>query len=89
MVDTTIQKFCDNIAVQNERSAQTVCYFLQDLETFSTGVLQISPTELIKRLKEGTATDEPKEEQPHTILQRYAASVPTSGDTGAIAGRAG
>lgn len=73
MVDPTIKKFCDNMAVQNERSAVTVGYFLQDLENFSTQELKLTPTELVAKLKEGTATVDPKEEQPYIILQQYAA----------------
>ncbi|HEX9677376.1 hypothetical protein [Nitrososphaera sp.] len=71
--DKTIMDFCDNLAVQNEGTAKTVKYFLQDLEGFSTSELQLTPTELIKRIKEGTATDDPKEEQVYRVLQKYAA----------------
>jgi hypothetical protein len=73
VLDETLRKFCDNLAVQNEGSARTVQYYLQDLEAFSTSDFHMSPTELIKRLKEGTATEDPKEEQPYVVLQRHAA----------------
>lgn len=73
MADRIIQRFLDNIALQNGRSAQVVGYFLNDFEAFIKEHMKSTPSDLIKGLKEGTATDDPKEEQPYIILQKYAA----------------
>lgn len=72
MSDQAVQKFVDVLATQNERSAETVGWYLRDFETFAKGQLKTTPIELIKKIKEGTATDDPKEEQPYRILQQYA-----------------
>jgi len=73
MADHAIQKFLDNLAIQNAKSAETVSYYLKDLDAFSNSQLRLSVADLIKRIKEGVATDDPKEEQPYRILQQYAA----------------
>lgn len=72
MTDAAIAKYLDTLATQNEGSAETVGYYLKDLETFATKQLKTTPSELIRNLKAGTATEDPKEEQPYHILQQYA-----------------
>ena len=73
VVDTSIAKFLDNLATQNEKSAETVGYFLRDWEVFVTSQLKTTPSELVRKIKDGTATADPKEEQVYRILQTYAA----------------
>jgi hypothetical protein len=73
LTDASIAKFLDNLATQNEDSAETVGYFLKDWEVFVTSQLKITPSELIRKIKDGTATTDPKEEQVYRILQAYAA----------------
>lgn len=73
MADSLTQVFIDNLATQNEGSAATVRYYLKDFEEFARAQLQTTPSEVINRLKKGTATADPKEEQVYKILQQYAA----------------
>lgn len=72
MADRLIQVFIDKLANRNEGSASTVNYYLKDFVEFCRAELKADPSEIIKRLKEGTATEDPKEEQPYKILSNYA-----------------
>ncbi|AIF83294.1 hypothetical protein NTE_01222 [Candidatus Nitrososphaera evergladensis SR1] len=72
MPDPLVQKYLDTIATQNVGSAKAVGYFIKDFETYAKDQLKMRVTELVKKLKDGTATDDPKEEQVYHIMKAYA-----------------
>ncbi len=74
MTDAYILKFLDSLATQNQGSSDTVGYYLKDFEVFCNTLVQNpNPTaEVIKKLKEGTFSENPKEEQPYEVLSTYA-----------------
>jgi hypothetical protein len=72
MADQLIAKYLDSIATQNSSSAETVSFYLQDFETFTATQLKMTVSDLIKKLKDGSATDDPREEQVYRVFQRYA-----------------
>jgi|GEM_PF-2547641 len=90
MSDVLIERFTDNLASQNEGSATTVGYYLQDFEDFVESEFKMTVTKLIGDLKAGTILIKPsdniptaKEEQPYLILARYAKRLKaTKFDTG-------
>ena len=73
MTDERIHKFVDNLRLQNENTAETVGYFLKDLEAFATAHLKTTVSDLIYKLKHGTWNEQPKEEQPYELAQMYSA----------------
>jgi hypothetical protein len=84
--DTCIQKFLEGLATQNQGSADTVGYYLQDFEAFCRikSIDQVNPAaDIVKKLKQGTLNDNPKEEQPYEVLSQYASWLKKSRlDTG-------
>lgn len=72
MKDDAITRFVENLATQNEKSAETVDFYLRDFQNFVEDQYKTTAADLIKRIKEGAATEDPKEEQPYRVLQTYA-----------------
>lgn len=77
MTDRCVAKYLDIIRNQNKRSAETIEYYLSDLEVFCASVLETTDKanpvcEVINKLKSGTWNESPKEEQPYDVLSRYA-----------------
>ena len=90
MSDVLIEQFTNNLASQNEGSAVTVGYYLQDFEDFVNSELKMTVAKLIGDLKVGNIIIKPsndiptsKEEQPYLILAKYAKRLKaTKFDTG-------
>jgi hypothetical protein len=77
VTDRCIAKYLGIVRNQNRGSAETVQYYLKDLEVFCASALETKDKanpvcEVINKLKSGTWNDSPKEEQPYDVLSRYA-----------------
>ena len=77
MTDRCIAKYLSIVRNQKRGSAETIQYYLKDLEVFCASALETmdkaNPVcEVINKLKSGTWNDSPKEEQPYDVLSRYA-----------------
>lgn len=71
-IDPKIKAFLDNIALQNSESSTTIKSYLTDFDVFVNSQMQMTVTDLIAKLKSGTATSDPKEEQPYRVLAMYS-----------------